>query len=363
MRRGVFIFLLVNFLILAFLVRSVFTLLTLLFEDASADAIRRSDIPSPNSSLIDLRPQVIPKIIHQTYKNETIPEHWVEAQQSCIDLHEDYEYKLWTNEKSRDFIAAEYPWFLDTFENYPHNIQRADAIRYFVLAHYGGTYIDLDDGCNRRLDPLLAYPAWVRRTSPTGISNDAMGSIPQHPFFLRVIESLQSYDRSWVLPYITVMYSTGPLFLSVMWKEYMLSGPDEIGRVRILMPDEYNKHSWSFFTHHQGSSWHGKDARLIFWMGGHWMLLTTIGFLVAGIVGFCLWWAYGRLLLLGSSYRYRYSRIPTRSSPPSTATSPAPSQRRTLAMPSFFRRSSLKKEDEENCGSKDTFYELVGRRS
>lgn len=53
--------------------------------------------------------------------------------------------QLWTNEKSRDFIAAEYPWFLDTFENYPHGIQRADAIRYFVLAHYGGTYIDLDD--------------------------------------------------------------------------------------------------------------------------------------------------------------------------------------------------------------------------
>jgi mannosyltransferase OCH1-like enzyme len=94
MRRGVFIFLLVNFLIIAFLVRSVFTLLTLLFEDASADAIRRSELPSPNSSLIDQRPQVIPKIIHQTYKNETIPEHWVAAQQSCIDLHEDYEYMV-----------------------------------------------------------------------------------------------------------------------------------------------------------------------------------------------------------------------------------------------------------------------------
>ena len=43
------------------------------------------------------------------------------------------------------FIAAEYPWFLETFQNYRYPIQRADAIRYFVLAHYGGTYIDLDD--------------------------------------------------------------------------------------------------------------------------------------------------------------------------------------------------------------------------
>lgn len=93
-----------------------------------------------------------------------------------------------------------------------------------------------------------------------------MGSVPQHPFFLRVIELLQKYDRKWVLPYITVMYSTGPLFLSVIWKEYMQDKPGESGRVRILMQDEYNKFSWSFFTHHTGNSWHGKDAHLIFWV-------------------------------------------------------------------------------------------------
>lgn len=55
--------------------------------------------------------------------------------------------QLWTNEKSREFIAAEYPWFLETFDGYKYPIQRADSIRYFILAHYGGTYIDLDDVC------------------------------------------------------------------------------------------------------------------------------------------------------------------------------------------------------------------------
>lgn len=92
MRRGLLIFLLVNLLILSLLIRSVSTLLSLLVEDAAADAIHRAELPSPNSSLIEQRPQIIPKIIHQTYKNETIPEVWVEAQQSCIDLHPDYEY-------------------------------------------------------------------------------------------------------------------------------------------------------------------------------------------------------------------------------------------------------------------------------
>lgn len=106
----------------------------------------------------------------------------------------------------------------------------------------------------------------MRRTVPTGISNDAMGSVPQHPFFLRAIKLLQQYDRHWILPYITVMYSTGPLFLSVIWKEYMQDSPSEMNRVRVLMQNEYKNNSWSFFTHHTGNSLHGKDARFILWV-------------------------------------------------------------------------------------------------
>ncbi|KAJ5630868.1 uncharacterized protein N7484_010968 [Penicillium longicatenatum] len=323
MRRALLIFILISLFIITLLVRSVSTLLSLLVENAAADAIRGAELPSPNSTLIEQLHQIIPKIIHQTYKNDTIPEVWLDAQQTCIDLHPDYEYILWTDEKSRDFIAAEYPWFLETFDGYKYPIQRADSIRYFVLAHYGGTYIDLDDGCNRRLDPLLVYPAWVRRTVPTGISNDVMGSVPQHPFFLRVIELLQQYDHHWLLPYITVMYSTGPLFLSVVWKEYMQDHLSETSRVRILMSDEYQKHSWSFFTHHTGNSWHGKDARLIFWMGQHWIFLTFCGFFLAAAMGFCLFWTYGRIVLLGGQHRYRYSKVPSIVSPSGLSSSPS----------------------------------------
>jgi len=128
----------------------------------------------------------------------------------------------------------------------------------------------LDDGCQRRLDPLLAYPAWVRRTIPTGISNDAMGSVPKHPFFLRVIDALPKYDRSWLLPYITVMGSTGPLFLSIIWRHYNggVTGREmeEEDRVRVLFPDEYKGHSWSFFHVVKGDSWHRGDVKLIMWV-------------------------------------------------------------------------------------------------
>ena len=94
MRKAVVIFIAINCLLVIFLVRSVFTLLTLLVEDGLADAIHSAELPAPNSPLIDSRPQLIPKIIHQTYVNDSVPEHWREAQRSCVDLHEDYEYKV-----------------------------------------------------------------------------------------------------------------------------------------------------------------------------------------------------------------------------------------------------------------------------
>lgn len=94
MRRNITVSLIIFLSALAFLVYNLFTLITLLFDDGSADAIRAVDIPAPNSALIDTRTQIIPKIIHQTYKNHSIPAYWKQAQRSCIDLHTDYEYKV-----------------------------------------------------------------------------------------------------------------------------------------------------------------------------------------------------------------------------------------------------------------------------
>ena len=92
MRRGTVIFLVINLIVIGFLLNACSTLISLLFEDGAADAIARAEIPAPGSELIDNRTQLIPKIIHQTYINESIPARWKAGQQSCIDLHEDYEY-------------------------------------------------------------------------------------------------------------------------------------------------------------------------------------------------------------------------------------------------------------------------------
>ncbi|KAF8663475.1 hypothetical protein AX16_001043 [Volvariella volvacea WC 439] len=225
----------------------------------------------------------VPRIIHQTWKSETLPPRWKEISQACRDMMPDYEYMLWTDASSREFIATHYPWFLDTFDGYDYVIQRADAIRYFVLHHYGGVYMDLDIGCSRPMDPLLVYPLILPKTIPVGVSNDLMFAEPGHPFLTQAIHNLITFDHSWVLNYPTVMFSTGPMFLSIQYGLYT----SHLGNdVRILPKSLYGKNAKegeapnSFFSHYYGSSWHSDDAAFISFLGNWGKGLMWIGLLL-----------------------------------------------------------------------------------
>ncbi|KAG2349013.1 glycosyltransferase family 32 protein [Suillus weaverae] len=236
----------------------------------------------------------IPRIIHQTWKSETLPADWKRLSEACRNMMSDYDYMLWTDASSREFIAEHYSWFLDTFDNYEFTIQRADAIRYFVLYHYGGIYLDLDVGCLRPLDPLLVFPVILPKTIPVGVSNDLMFAEQGHPFLSQTIHNLVTFDHSWILNYPTVMFSTGPMFLSIQYSLYTASHPItpyEPGDVRILPKSLYGKNAQpeeaphSFFAHYYGSSWHADDAALIGFLStwGKGLMWLGLAILVYGI--------------------------------------------------------------------------------
>ena len=213
---------------------------------------------------------------------------------------------LWTDASSREFIAEHYSWFLDTFDNYRYPIQRADAIRYFVLYHYGGVYIDLDIGCLRPLDPLLIYPVILPKTIPVGVSNDLMFAEQHHPLLEQTIHNLINFDHSWILNYPTVMFSTGPMFLSAQYGLYTAAHRNTAFQdIRILPKSLYGKNAkedeapHSFFSHFYGSSWHSDDAAFVGFLGTWGKILMWIG-LAALIIG---------LLYLPSKQRRNFRRI------------------------------------------------------
>lgn len=90
MRKLFFLLLLISSAILGGLVYLVSTLIALLFETGLSSAIDPHQLVTQHG--IDEEHRPIPKIIHQTWKNETIPEDWSIAQYACLDLHPDYQY-------------------------------------------------------------------------------------------------------------------------------------------------------------------------------------------------------------------------------------------------------------------------------
>lgn len=169
-----------------------------------------------------------------------------------------------------------------------------------MLYHYGGVYVDLDIGCLRPMDPLLSFPVILPRTDPLGLSNDLMFSEKHHPFLAQVIRNLIPFDYSWVLNYPTVMFSTGPMFLSMQYGHWTGAHPATLdqpgGEVRVLPKTLYGKNMLpqdaphSFYSHYYGSSWHADDAAFIAFLG-HWgKILMWVGLvvLVFGLVRLAL---------------------------------------------------------------------------
>lgn len=69
-------------------------------------------------ALNGVRREKVPRIIHQTWKTDSLPERWHEVRQACMELLPDFEFKLWSDESARDFIAESYPSFLATWDSY-----------------------------------------------------------------------------------------------------------------------------------------------------------------------------------------------------------------------------------------------------
>ena len=90
---------------------------------------------------------IIPKIVHQEWKDENLPPNLQIMRNDCIRMNPDWEFKLWTKESNLELITNDYPHLLNLYNSYNVGIKRIDMIRYIYLHKYGGLYIDLDMAC------------------------------------------------------------------------------------------------------------------------------------------------------------------------------------------------------------------------
>ena len=137
---------------------------------------------------------------------------------------------FWSDHDNRELIKRVDPEFLPMYDAYKYPIQRADAVRYYILKHYGGIYVDLDMQANASFDSVFKkmemeqksvglFSSGNRLFGQTSLTNSIMIAASHTRFFDLVIQKLKqrsSYDY-WT-PHMTIMKTTGPLLIDNAWK-------------------------------------------------------------------------------------------------------------------------------------------------
>jgi hypothetical protein len=175
---------------------------------------------------------VIPRIIHQTWRDEPLPDRFRDMAQTWREKHPDWEYRLWTDDDLERLVTDFYPHFLEQFLSYPNPVQRADAGRYLVLHRHGGVYSDIDTTCLFPFDLLTGENRIVFAQEPNEHSvrhtlyrggtrwmlfNGTIVSPKSHPFWESVLAMMVRCRHA-----KDVLESTGPLMLTGC----MLAYPD-----------------------------------------------------------------------------------------------------------------------------------------
>jgi len=229
-------------------------------------------------------PLSIPHLLHQIWNDDHVPKNMRRMCESWKKMHSDWEYRLWTHEEAREFLVRHYAWFVHVYDSYPMVINRADAVRYFILHHYGGVYVDLDFECLRDMGPFVAGSDLVfgleplehirRQSRPDRpvkriVCNAWMASGPGHPFWEHLFRQLLiSHERPCPLD------ATGAFLLTRAVETYEGERP-----ARLLPPERlYPIHdeelfenldperraiiaSRAFAVHHwHGGWWRGREA-------------------------------------------------------------------------------------------------------
>ena len=267
-------------------------------SDGALKAYDYSNYPQPDPT------NNIPSLIHFIwFKNlyetrpdvTTIPSMGSHAPELCRFYNPDFEIKIWNATAGRKLLEEHYDWFLPTYDNYAHPIQRVDAVKYFVLYHYGGFYLDLDIACRRSLRPIQRFPAWIPRASPQGLNNDALAARAHHPAWKKMTEMLTPRDKSLVFPYLTIFWSTGPQFTTDIFKQWLDENPKHRtyvpGTPKIpttdpdavyVLPQEFYSEQYTFFGHSPGGTWHQGDVAIVLWLVARpWVVVVL---LLCGIV-------------------------------------------------------------------------------
>lgn len=91
------------------------------------------------------------------------------------------------------------------------------------------------------------------------------------------------------MPYLTIMNSVGPHFLSLVWAEYLQQTESHVEstRVRLIMDPEHESFPWSMWQALKGRSWHNWDNVIFSFVDKH-VPIAIVAILITTCIGVLL---------------------------------------------------------------------------
>ncbi|GLB04781.1 hypothetical protein AtubIFM57258_010800 [Aspergillus tubingensis] len=239
--------------------------------------------PPPSSPLNITFPSSIPPIIHRIWRGDLtkpIPEEYINASSSCHVQNPTYEQYIWTDTTARRFIEVYFPWFAPIYNDHLLPVQRVDVLRYFLLWHYGGVYLDPEIGCQWPLDSLLMGAEQEGKVLlpqhwPYGVGNEFIASKPNHPFVIKVALSMHEHRWEFMPAYAMAFVSAGAVLMSRVLRVWLSAVGDGVG---IVPGDMFEGTEETFFMRFVGEGPRGDEVAVLEWFFGNW-----VGWCAAGI--------------------------------------------------------------------------------
>lgn len=223
------------------------------------------------------------KIIHQTWKTNDIPEHWKESEKKWKELHPDWQYKLWTDADNLELIRTKFPHYLDMYQGYEYNIQRADFIRYAILKTYGGLYSDLDIVPLRPFDEdtfkgtksdvyLMKNNSYLRPSMSVGAITNALmiAATKDCPFWQAVMDEAERRYKNphwmWIGKHRKVINMTGPKMIHDVAHHYphpITLLPTDVTLCSVCDPPGTTRGKNPRVISIEGKSWNGWDTTIM----------------------------------------------------------------------------------------------------
>lgn len=214
---------------------------------------------------------LIPKIIHQTWKNDDIQgqaeepfrTYALQSQLTWKKYHPDFQYMFWPDIEMEKFVETYYSWFYPTWKGFDAHIKRVDTARYCWLHYYGGMYCDLDMICKKNVEPLLkGFDVVTYKTQLSmrrGIlfaGNAWMASVKEHPIWIEMLHYTKNHAQQKTEVPANVLDHTGPRALGFVFASHIANNPQS--RINVVGPEligNENEPPYEYAYHGRTHTW------------------------------------------------------------------------------------------------------------